>query len=165
MHDAGNTTTLARYLELLSKVGLVTGLSNYKSGEVRTRASSPKLLVLNTGLMSAQSSYRFQTALDDRTHWGRLVESAVGAHLRNTGSSFVQLYYWRKGSFEVDFVLKSANRLVGLEVKSGNTVSTHRGLNAFKREFPHAETALVGSAELPLEDLFSRSADQLLSEL
>ena len=54
LQDAGNTTTLARYLELLSKAGLIAGLQNWSNQAVRRRASSPKLNVLNTGLMTAR---------------------------------------------------------------------------------------------------------------
>ena len=46
--DAGNTTTLAHYLELLQGAGMLAGLAKYSSGQVRQRGSSPKLQVLNT---------------------------------------------------------------------------------------------------------------------
>ena len=50
--DAGNTTTLARYLDLLGSAGLVAGLQKYTGSAVTRRASSPKLNVLNTALMT-----------------------------------------------------------------------------------------------------------------
>ncbi len=43
LQDAGNTTTLAHYLDLLGTAGMLTGLSKYSGGEIRKRASSPKL--------------------------------------------------------------------------------------------------------------------------
>ena len=73
LHDAGNTTTLAHYLELLTASGLVTGLQKYAGTRVRQRASSPKLQVFDTALMTV--------TLPDPTEWlddpglrGRLVE-------------------------------------------------------------------------------------------
>ena len=39
--DAGNTTTLAHYLELLQGAGMVAGLSKYSRGQVRQRRSQP----------------------------------------------------------------------------------------------------------------------------
>ena len=72
LQDAGNTTTLSRYLNLLSAAGLVTGLPKYAGGAYRRRASSPKLNVLNTALMSAQSDYTFQEASADRSFWGTI---------------------------------------------------------------------------------------------
>lgn len=43
--DAGNTVTLAHYLDLLGGAGMVTGLQEYSHRAVRTRGSSPKLPV------------------------------------------------------------------------------------------------------------------------
>ena len=120
LHDAGNTTTLARYLDLLSKAGLIAGLSKYTGAAHGRRASSPKLNVLNTALMSAQSDYTFEEAQFDRSYWGRLVESAVGAHVFNTITPAVHdLHYWRDDNHEVDFVLRRGRKLVAFEVKSG----------------------------------------------
>ena len=87
LQDAGNTTTLARYLDLLSRVGLLAGLPKYHKSLHRRRASSPKLNVLNTAIMTAASGYSFNEARNDRSFWGRIVESAVGAHLFNTATS------------------------------------------------------------------------------
>jgi uncharacterized protein len=53
LSDAGNTTTLAHYLELLEGAGMVCGLQKYAGQAVRQRASSPKLQVFNTALMGA----------------------------------------------------------------------------------------------------------------
>jgi predicted AAA+ superfamily ATPase len=55
LQDAGNTTTLAHYLELLSGAGMLTGLPKFSGARVRQRGSSPKLLALNTALMTAAS--------------------------------------------------------------------------------------------------------------
>ena len=89
--DAGNTTTLARYLDLLASAGLLAGLPNHSNQPHRRRGSSPKLNVLNTALMTAGSGYAFDEARADRTFWGRVVESAVGAHLYNTEASDIGL--------------------------------------------------------------------------
>ena len=101
LNDAGNTTTLARYLELLSSAGLLRGLQNWSNRAHRRRASSPKLIVLNTALMTAGSGYSFEEAQADRTFWGRIVESAVGAHLVNTATVDIHVHYWRHSSLEV----------------------------------------------------------------
>ncbi|MBT9169972.1 MAG: hypothetical protein DDT18_00308 [Actinobacteria bacterium] len=45
LQEAGNTTTLAHYLELLSGAGFVTGLGKFSGQAVRRRGSSPKLQV------------------------------------------------------------------------------------------------------------------------
>lgn len=83
-----------------------------------SRRSSPKLNVLNTAVMIAGSSRSVAQVKEDRTIWGRLCESAVGAHLHNTlpPDGSVRLQYWRYGDNEVDFVLSSGRRLVAIEV-------------------------------------------------
>lgn len=55
LHEAGNTTTLAHYLELLTAAGMLSGLPKYAEQMSRSRASSPKFQVLNTALMTAQA--------------------------------------------------------------------------------------------------------------
>ncbi len=158
IQDAGNTTTLARYLDLLSKAGLLAGLTKYAGGAYRRRASSPKLNVLNTALMSVHSGYTFEEAKADRSFWGRLVESAVGAHLFNTRTPEVRLHYWREGSLEVDFVLEHGQKLVALEVKSGSRRGNTAGLEEFATRFSPKSSLLVGEGGIPIAEFLSTPA-------
>ena len=120
LQDAGNTTTLAHYLDLLHGAGLVVGLQKYAGQRVRQRASSPKLLVLNTALMTASSHQSFSDAKQPGDFWGRLVESAVGATMANgLAGKRAELLYWSSRNREVDFVLRRGDDLVAIEVKSG----------------------------------------------
>lgn len=159
LQDAGNTTTLTRYLDLLSQAGLLTGLPKHTERPVSARASIPKLNVLNTALMSAASGYTLEQARTDRMFWGRLVESAVGAHLVNTASPSTTVKYWRDGNHEVDFVLQRGPHTVGVEVKSGQTPTSHRGLMEFGRRFQPQTTVVVGDSGVPLHEFLSEPAD------
>ena len=163
LHDAGNTTTLTRYLDLLEKAGLIAGMPNFAGPEHRRRASSPKLNVLNTALMSALSGYTFEEAKADRSFWGRLVESAVGAHLFNSGATAVRVHYWRdrKGR-EVDFVLTRRTKRTGVEVKSGARRAGFRGLEEFGKHFGDAATMVVGEGGIPLSEFLSVPAREWL---
>ena len=153
LHEAGNTTTLAHYLELLGGAGLLTGLAKYSGRAVRQRGSSPKLQVLNTALMSAQSGLSLDEARGDHEFWGRLVESAVGAHLANSAAvGECELFYWREGSHEVDFVVRVGRTLTAIEVKSGRTRDTHPGLTAFAEAFKPVRKLLVGGDGIPVEE-------------
>lgn len=136
--DAGNTTTLSHYLNLLDNVGLLTGLEKFSKGIIMQRSSSPKFQVQNTALLSSLSNYNFTEALTNPDVWGRHIESAIGAHLLQAAkNSDIQLYYWREGNFEVDFVLENKNRIVGIEVKSGISKFTS-GMNRFNDQYkPH----------------------------
>jgi len=158
MQDAGNTTTLARYLGLLAESGLLIGLSKYAGQQHRRKTSSPKLNVLNTAFMSVDSGYSFDEAQADRTFWGRLVESAVGAHLCNTGMPDIRVYYWRLSPHEVDFVLEFGHRLIGIEVKSGSRRGQSRGLEVFQKNFKPEHVMLVGQQGTPLEEFLRRPA-------
>ena len=163
LQDAGNTTTLARYIDLLQNAGLLAGLPNYGSRPYR-RGSSPKLSVLNTALMTAGSEYSYEEARADRTFWGRLVESAVGAHLLNTATSDIRVYYWRDGQREVDFVLRRGPRLVGIEVKSGPTHRSPRGLETFAARFRTHRILVAGQGGIPLNEFLLAPAGHWCEE-
>ena len=152
LQDVGNTTTLARYLQLLSRAGLLAGIENYSGSPVRRKASIPKLNVLNTAFASAFSDYEFEEARGDRMHWGRLVESSVGAHLLNSKTGNTRIYYWRKNDSEVDFVLQRGDKLVAIEVKSGNRRRSKRGMEEFKTGFPGSASVVVGADAVPLSE-------------
>ena len=158
LQDAGNTTTLARYLTLLDQTCLVAGLQKYQGSAHRRRASSPKLNVHNTALMAALSNYTFQEAQADRTFWGRLVESAVGAHLLNTRQGTTRVHYWHERGAEVDFVLQKGRRLLGIEVKSTHS-RRPKGLAAFQDAFPDARTMMAGPSGIPIDEFLSAPAD------
>ncbi len=165
LHDAGNTTTLARYLVLLENAGLVAGLPKYAGSVLRRRSSSPKLIVLNTALMSALSDYSFSEACADRTFWGRIAESAVGAHLFNTLPSGGKLYYWREQNSEVDFVLGRGQRLVTIEVKSGARSASDTGFLAFQRKFKtNVRQITVGDGGVPLAEFLATPASHWFDE-
>ena|SRR3989344_4722117 len=163
LQEAGNTTTLSHYLQLLSMAGMVAGISKFSGRQVTQRASSPKLQVFNTALISAQSQVDFSGAKKDTSYWGRLTESAVGAYLMN--SSFSQkfnLYYWREKNHEVDFILKKGNHLIALEVKSGQVRKAASGLGVFAKQFPEVKkTWIIGKGGIDLEQFFSNSVDEL----
>ncbi len=152
--DAGNTTTLAHYLDLLSGAGLATGLQKHAGQAVRRRASSPKLLALNTALVSAVVGKSRHAARADTAYWGRLVETAVGGHLvahalRREGD----VRYWRDGALEVDFVVEHAGRLVAIEVKmgAGTGGGDLRGLQAFAERFAPDRSVVVGAGGIALD--------------
>lgn len=164
LQDAGNTTTLAHYLELLAGAGMLTGLHKFAAHRVRERASSPKLQVLNTALLSAQSPFTFEEARKDRESWGRLVESAVGAHLVNSvAGTGVELFYWRERSREVDFVLQSGKTVVAVEVKSGALKEGLPGMDAFEKAFKPKRKLLVGEDGIPLEKFLLTPATKWVS--
>jgi uncharacterized protein len=152
LQDAGNTTTLANYLRLLSDCGLLGGLDKFAGDAIRKRGSSPEFQVFNNALITSQSNYSYDKAIIKPELWGRLVESCVGAHLiNNSVSKRYNLYYWREGNNEVDFVLKKGEKVIGLEVKSGMKAE-NAGMRKFKEKYRPEKVLLVGTDGIPYEE-------------
>jgi len=148
LQDAGNTTTIASYLNLLSKAFLLAPLERWSGSRIRQRGSIPKIQVFDNGLITAMSGLDFKSVWADKTLWGRLVENAVGALLYFTAvKSGGELFYWRERDNEVDYVLKMANRVIGIEVKSGIPGKPPAGLDAFSRKYKNAETAIISASK------------------
>jgi uncharacterized protein len=157
--DAGNTVTLAHYLELLGGAGMVAGVAKYDGRAVRRRGSSPKLLALNTALVTAISRTSLAKTRADEAAWERLVRTAVGAHLWAHADP-EELAWWREGNDEVDWVVRPGKLLrsrmepTALEVRTTPGVRS-RGAGAFARANPGARTLTIGPGGIPLEDFLS----------
>ncbi len=157
LHDAGNSTTLAHYLELLGASGLLTGLAKYSGRAVRQRASSPKLQVFNTALMHAQTGLSFEETRADPEQWGRAIESAVGAHLTNAEQvGECEVFYWRERNGEVDFVARSGRAITAIEVKSGRTRDMRAGVTAFREAHKTQRTLLVGPGGIAVGEFLAK---------
>lgn len=155
LQDAGNTTTLSSYLQLLDESGLVCGLQKFSPEKLRQRASIPKYQVYNNALKSIYCGASFKEALSDRKLWGHLFESAMGCHVVNGAFSFhLQPFYWREGNNEVDFVLKNGEKVVGIEVKS-NFEKYTTGLAYFRERFSPHSAFLVGYEGVPATDFLN----------
>ena len=141
--------------------GCWSGSQKVAGAAVRSRASSPKLQVLDTALLSAQSGYTFEETRADFEFWGRLVVSAVGAHLANAAAAGAcELSYWRDRNREVDFVVRAGRRLTAIEVKSGRATGTLRGMEAFATAFKPQRMLLVGGDGIPVDEFLSRPVEQ-----
>ena len=159
LSDAGNTVTLAHYLELLGGAGMVAGVAKHDGSAVRRRGSSPKLLALNTALVSATARMTLARTRTDAVAWERLILSAVGGHLWAHADP-ADLGWWRDGNDEVDWVvrpgklLRSRDEPVAIDVRAAPGDRT-RGPAAFLKANPGARTLTVGEGGIPLEDFLS----------
>lgn len=165
LQDAGNATTLAHYLELLAGAGMVRGLPKYAGDMARSRGSSPKLQVMNTALMTVTAGLSPADVRADHEFFGRLVESAIGAHLANAAAAGeCELYYWRDRGQEVDFVVRSRSRLVTIEVKSGRAPQAHAGTAAFAAAFKVRRTLLVGGDGISVQEFLTQPVTHWLAD-
>ena len=164
LSDAGNTTTLANYLELLNEAGLLAGLEKYSPNLVRKRSSAPKFMVHKTAIMSGISNETKETLQADHRAWGRWVESAVGAHLINQAfkEKKLNIYYWREGNDEVDFVVEYKKRIIALEVKTSK-VGSLLGLNSFASQYRPEKSLIIGTDGIPWQEFLQMDILDLYS--
>lgn len=161
LQESGNLTTLSGYLTLLKDAGLLSGLEKYAADIIRKRASKPKFQVHNNALLAAGQSDSFDAIRKNPKEWGRFAESAVGAHLINSGLKYrFNVYYWNQGNYEVDFIIEKGNDRVALEVKSGKD-STNVGLSLFDNEFHPRGLYTVGTDGIPFEQFLSMNPADL----
>jgi predicted AAA+ superfamily ATPase len=139
LQDVGNTSTLSNYLNLLSSAWMLTGLDKFAGDVARSRASSPKLLALNTAFISAQLG------------------------LTNYKASVMTLQYWRERNHEVDFILSQGDRLTAIEVKSGRRKGSFSGLKKFTQNYSSSQSLVVGKGGVPLEAFLLASPEQWVS--
>lgn len=152
LQDAGNTVTLAGYINLLDESGLLCGLQKYSIDTARRRASIPKFQVYNNALKMVYNPHTFEEAIMDRKGWGRILESGIGAWL--VGQAFVhrfEVFYWRDRADEVDFILRKKGTVIAIEVKSNAEKNTD-GLNVFREKFNPKSAFIVGDGGIRAED-------------
>lgn len=155
LQDAGNTATLAGYVNLLNESGLLCGLQKYSIDQARRKASVPKFQVYNNALKMIYNGLTFKQAIADRGAWGRIFESGVGAFLVSQAfARRFEVFYWRERSDEVDYILRRNKSVVAIEVKS-NAQKRTEGLERFRELFnPHA-SFIVGDGGISAQDFLS----------
>lgn len=132
LQDSGNTDLIKYYLELYEGAFLVKSLQKYSGRPVVKRSSSPKLVPLCGALIN-------RDALGKSEGIGRAFEATVGACLVNHD---FDVYYWRDGSLEVDYIVVHEGHLYAIEVKSGRKKSP-KGLDAFIKAHKNAVPVFI----------------------
>ena len=163
LQDAGNTVTLAGYVNLLDESGLLCGLQKYSIDTARRRASIPKLQVYNNALKMVYNPLTFEQAIMDRTEWGRIFESGIGSHL--VSQAFVhrfEVFYWRERSDEVDFILRKKGAVIAIEVKS-NAEKRTTGLDKFRDMFHPQAAFIVGDGGIRAEEFLEMNIMRLFT--
>ena len=161
LQDAGNTATLAGYINLLSESGMLCGLQKYSMDQARRKASIPKLQVYNNALKMIYNGLTFEQAITDRKAWGRIFESGIGAYL--VSQAFIrrfELFYWRERNDEVDFILRKNKSTVAIEIKS-NAEKRTDGLERFKERFNPTTSFIVGDGGISAHDFFHMDLKKL----
>lgn len=159
--DAGNTTTLAHYQNLLNQVWFVSGLQKFSGRKVLVKSSSPKWMTYNTSLSSVYSGESFSETRNHPDKWGRRIEQSVGSYLLNQSRlSDFKVFYWRDSNFEVDFVIQKDKKIITIEVKSGKA-KFHAGLEVFKKKYKTFKTILVSDDSIPWKEFLRLDINEL----
>lgn len=145
--DSVALDTVAHYLEVLRGAFLVAPLEKFSDRAHRRRAAPPKLITLNSGLLSALSEPPSlePTIADPRR--GRWIENACAAFAWNAGQ---EVTYWREEPLEVDFLTRGSWGQWAIEVKTG-AVATHdlAGLLEFCRRHRTFRPLLIHESPAP----------------
>jgi len=161
LQDAGNTVTLAGYINLLDESGMLSGLQKFSIDTARRRASIPKFQVYNNALKVAYCPLTLHQVLADRKQWGRIFESGIGSWI--ISQAFVhrfEVYFWRERNDEVDFVVRNKGSVVAIEVKS-NAQKNTTGLDTFRKMFHPASAFIVGDGGISAEDFITMDITSL----
>lgn len=133
LQKKGNVEVIKHYINLFEGAYLITALQKYSGSKLVQKSSSPKILPLAPCLSYLQIRADY-TPIER----GHIFEALVGQQLMRMRE---ELYYWREGGNEVDYVLKIGKNVWAIEVKS--TASTAGGLHEFKKKFPSAHLVLI----------------------
>ena len=161
LQDAGNTSTLAGYINLLDESGLLCGIQKFGMDMARRKASVPKFQVYNNALKTVYNTSTFENSILDRKVWGHIFESGIGAYL--VSQAFVhrfEVFYWRERNYEVDFVLRKRGSSVAIEVKS-NAEKRTDGLERFRQLFNPQSSFIVGDGGINAEEFLTMDISKL----
>lgn len=128
LQEGGNIDLVKYYLRLYEQAYLIKTLEKFSTSKLQKKGSSPKIIPRAVAFMN----------VFDQVPRGRKFEVMIGNELIQR---YENVYYWREGDKEVDFVLKIKNKIVAIEVKSGKK-RDGGGLELFAKNFS-CKTLLV----------------------
>lgn len=160
LQGKGTLPTIQHYMNLLAEAFLVTAVEKYSPIPIRTRRSTPKMIVHDNGLIRAFERPVTDTVLPEP--FGRYLENAVGARFIEAGW---ETYYWKDRDLEVDFVvLGPGGEKWAVEVKSAKTsMGEMKGLLQFCQLYPEFKPVLVSYVGQTIEGVQSVALEDVLS--
>lgn len=131
--------TLNRYLRILESLFFIYLLPAWFSNLGKRIIKSPKLHICDTALLAQLIEVDENRLKNDPSLAGQFLENFIFAELlkqKSWSSVPFEIYHFRDGDYEVDFVLeKPEGTIIGVEVKSSKSVSNEdlRGLIHLKK--------------------------------
>ncbi len=149
--------TLKEYLEYLESIFMVVRSEFYSKSRSKRLRREKKMYLRNCGLRNAVAGELSEELLADSTRLGPVVETVVADHALRLAfhlGKATSIWYWRDdGGHEVDVVLESPKRAIGIEVKYRRTSRGDdiRGARAFLEAFPGSVVMVVTRDKLAVE--------------
>lgn len=141
LQEKGNVDLIKTYIDLYSAAFLIRSLQKFSNKAYLRKSSSPKLLPGCPALFTLYHGPNIQKNNDIRGH---LFEMMVGQSLFKATSD---VYYWREGNQEIDFVVQLMGKVIAIEVKSGR-IKSLTGLSAFCKQNPAAIPVIISSENI-----------------
>lgn len=108
--------TVRRYSLLLANSYLTFALQNYSENEQAVQRRGQKIYFWDTAVRNAVLS-RATTPLSRPSEYGHLLENLAASTLRSLGeTTSTRVYYWRRGTHEVDLVYHDRNDPLAFEI-------------------------------------------------
>jgi predicted AAA+ superfamily ATPase len=142
-------STVSRYLGLLETSFVLTRVAPFLRNRSTRLIKSPKLMVTDSGLAAHLADVSDLAPTADEPLRGPLVETWVHQNLAAVLGAHdprADIGFWSvQGRHEVDFVVSSGRRCVGVEVKAAGRFSDRdlAGLRAFVERTPDAVAGLL----------------------
>lgn len=146
-----------RVLEKAMLIYLLYPSSSVKPPLLPNMKKSPKLQVLDTGMLNYFGGYQkdlFGTSEIESVYKGNVAEHIIGQEfLACQTSPLYKLHFWRRekkqSGAEIDFLIQYENLIVPVEVKSGAT-GRLRSLHQFMDRSPHEYAVRIYSGQLEI---------------
>lgn len=148
--DCGETrSNISRHMSLLKDTNLLYELRGYAIKKERVYKQA-KYFWFDSGMACFLSGIRDVDSLKRPNVKGRYVENFIFQQILSWDSLQLmpsEIYYWKPkaGSSEVDFVVKSDNRVVGVEVKSADNLNfkDSQSMREFLKTHPEASAGII----------------------
>ncbi|MEA2064744.1 MAG: ATP-binding protein [Patescibacteria group bacterium] len=125
---------ISNRLELLKNTFILHLLSPFFTNKQKEIVKSPKTFLIDTGIRN--SLLEITKIIPKTADFGALAENFVITEFLKKKSVLKKYNFWRaKDGKEVDVILQSENKIIPIEVKSGNQKIIPSGLKSFIRQY------------------------------
>lgn len=137
----GRTAILSR-MHLLQDTFILKLVRPFFTNKIKELTKNPKVFLVDTGLRNfLLGNFALLSGTND---FGLVAENFVMMEFFKHKSLLDQLFYWRTPqNQEVDIVVKKEQKLIPIEVKSGNESSIPTGLKAFISRYNPTEAYVL----------------------